>query len=744
MASETFYYAWQNPVLRNTIYPFREIKLRDFLLIYKEVDLWAQNKSRNPSDPAIASRLQAIAQRARAQREKLEAALQVAIQERIASDTWFASITNPDEKKKRFRRIYYLDRLINDQTERQAELLARQKSLLKKVDWYKEPDPRRQTWRGRAAELDTPLTAIDQELAPLLKLRDLYEQEDRLPQVEGQKPLTIADLVRADLSEYEAGLKTKTHDELVALVWQKLKEKRPDGSPRFSKWIQYMVIHFSGMRYISSHGSFADPDELLELLVREDVKDQLKPGEDIDDKVEAKVQLLLRAPINGEFKNQPPAVKALIALKQEKANTEDPLPDWMWQEITKFTQLRLGVDDPNWESVSSERYKFEDRRWRELMDSWQRKDITQWRQKHAQTLDLIVTRAVCNEIAEHIQHLRGITPPGGLTSKPKWYLNRQNTTAAQPEGSPKKCFFRRAGKANDFTNGASIFWLGWVDKEPNAWQVALPLTGIDLVPGNKVVDGRTKDGTDWSVRSAGSALTRTRRPDVVVPSVVELRRRGMTDREIEKYRAELRGQNAVMKQYLRWKHEATVVEVVERIDGPYVLTFETGKIGLNWHTVDNMVSNPVDGIFIGFVPPADLEPENLAPMLNEARILRLEEEVAFGLEFGMPVEGGVEFAVEEAPLFDFTGQRIKGYRLRSVMLRTDKRLRKKRRRRRKGRRPSAQAAQAQQAIKSIEPVPLHAPLSERGESKEPEPAPPTQETTSSKTKKPRKGKGGDM
>ncbi len=271
--------------------------------------------------------------------------------------------------------------------------------------------------------------------------------------------------------------------------------------------------------------------------------------------------------------------------------------------------------------------------------------------------------------------------------------------------------------------------MGWVDKEPNAWQVALPLPGIDLVPGNKVVDGRTKDGADWSVRSAGSALTRTRRPDVVVPSVVELRRRGMTDREIEKYRAELRGQNAVMKQYLRWKHEATVVEVVERIDGPYVLTFETGKIGLNWHTVDNMVSNPVDGIFVGFVPPADMEPENLAPMLNEARILRLEEEVAFGLEFGMPAEGGVEFAVEEAPFFDFSDQRIKGYRLRSVMLRTDKRLRKKRRRRKR----KVASAQAPQAVQSAEPTPLHAPLSERGESKEPEPAPPTQETTSSKT-----------
>ena len=743
MATETYYYAWQNPVLRNTIYPFREMKLRDFLLIYKEVDLWTQNKSKNPNDPVIASRLQVIAQKAKVKRTAVEAALQAAIQERTASDTWFARITAPNEKNLRFKRIYYLDRLISDQTQRQAELLARQKSLLKKVDWYPEGDPRRQTWRGRAAELDAPLAAINQELMPLQKMRDLYEEQERLPDVAGQKPLTVADLVRGDLDDYEAELSTKAHDELLALVWEKLQAKRPDGSPRFARWIQYMVIHFSGMRYISAHGSFADPNELLELLVREDEKGKLKPGEDIDDKVEAKVQVLLRTSINGAYKNEPPAVKALIALKQEKTQTDDPLPDWVWQEITKFTQLRLGVDDPNWESTSPERYKYENSRWRELMDSWQRKDITQWRQKHAQTLDLIVTRAVCNEIAEHIQHLRGIIPPGGLTSKPKWYLNRQNTTTALPEGNPKKCYFRRAGKVSDFANGASIFWLGWVDKEPNAWQVALPLPGIDLVPGNKLVDGRTKDGADWSVRSAGSALTRTRRPDVVVPSVVELRRRGMTDREIEQYRANLRGQNAAVKQYLRWKHEATVVEVVERVDDTYVLTFETGKIGLNWHTVDNMLSNPVDGIFVGFVPPSDVEPENLAFFLDQAKILRTEEAVSFDLVFGVPAEPGVEFAGAEAPLYGFTDRKIRGYRLSSVMLRTDKRLRKKRRRRRRGGHSNLRSSGTsdQFAIQPAEPTPLHAPLSQRGESKEPDASPPTQAPVkATKPKKP--GKGG--
>ena len=737
MASEIYYYAWQNPVLRNTIYPFREIKLRDFLLIYKEVDLWAQNKAKNPNDPVIASRLQAITQKVKARRVAVETALQAAIQERIDSDDLFCRITAPNEKNLRFKRIYYLDRLIGDQTQRQADLLAQQKSFLKKVDWYKEGDPHRQTWRSRAAELDAPLAAIDQELAPLQKLRDLFEEEERLPDVDGQRPLSIADLVRGDLSDYEVELKAKSHDELVGLVWQKLKEKRPDGSPRFAKWIQYMVIHFSGMRYVSAHGSFADPNELLEMLVREDEKGKLQPGEDIDDKVEAKVQALLRTSINGAYKNEPPAVKALIALKQEKAQSDDPLPDWVWGEITKFTQLRLGVDNPNWEATSPERYKPEENRWRELMDSWQRKDITDWRQKHAETLDLIVTRAVCNEIAEHIQHLRGIIPPGGLTSKPKWYLNAQNTTATLPEGNPKKCYFRRAGKAADFANGASIFWLGWVDKEPNAWQVALPLTGIDLTPGARPVDGRTKDGPDWSVRSAGSTLIRTKRPEVVVPSVVELRRRGMTDREIEQYRANLRGQNAVVKQYLRWKHEATVVDVVERVDDTYVLTFETGKIGLNWHTLDDLTGNTVDGIFTGFVPPSDQEPQNLNAMLDEAKILRLEEAVAFDLAFGMPTEGGVEFAMPETPLYGFTDRRIRGYRMASVLLRSDKRLHKKRRRRRKGK--------AAQAIQSAEPAPLRTPLSERGESKETETSPPSAEPAGgAKPKKSPKGKGGGM
>ena len=631
--SPDVFFQWQNKKLRDSIYPFREIKLRDFLLIYKEVDLWAVMKNQNTTDPAIATRLQSLRQKAQAEHDQVAIELNAAIEERKKVDTWFAKVTHPDPKRLRDRQIYYLDRVINDQTQREAELLARQKSLLKKAEWYKVGDSRRTTWEGRAAEVIAPLQVVGDELKSLRKVRELFDKQDRLPRLEPNKPLTMADLARVDLNEYQKRLEAMDIDTLTAEVWKKLQERKPDGKPRFEKWFQYMIVHFSGMRYISAHGSWADPDELLELLVREDMKSKLARGEDIDDKTENEVQRLLRAPVDATTKNLSPVLKALVVFKKEKdeetkslpekERLEKAIPDWAWQEITKFTQLRLGTTDTNWEAISPDRWDYETRRWREIMDSWQREDITKWRQEHKETLELIVTRAVCNEIAEHIQHLRGNAPAGGLTSKPNWYLNAQSKFATLPATDPKrsKAYFRKAMKDTDFIPGASVFWLGWVPKEPNAWQVARPISGIDLLSGAKAMDGRTKDSKNWTVRFVNNAWIRTRQPELVLPSVQELRRQGMTDREIEKRRMELRAANAQQKEYLRWKHEATVVEVVERIDGEdYVLTFETGKIGLNWHTVDDLV-NSIDEIFVGYIPPTDNEPENLAKMLDATKIL---------------------------------------------------------------------------------------------------------------------------
>ena len=631
--SPDIFFQWQNKKLRDTIYPFREMKLRDFLLIYKEVDLWVVMKNQSAADPAIANRLQGIRQKAQAEHDQVAIELNAAIEERKKVDTWFAKVNHADPKRLRDRQIYYLDRVINDQTEKEADLLSQQKSLLKKASWYEVGGSRRATWEGRAAELNAPLQAVGEELKSLRKVRDLFEKQDRLPKLEPNKPLSMADLARVDLNDYQKKLEGLDIDALTAEAWNKLQERKPDGKPRFEKWFQYMIMHFSGMRYISAHGSWADPDELLEMLVRENLKGKLAVGEDIDDRTGAEVQRLLRAPADETTKNLAPVLKALVIFKKEledaaknlppQERVKKAIPDWAWQEITKFTQLRLGTTDANWEAISPDRWNSETSRWRELMDSWQKEDITGWRKEHEETLELIVTRAVCNEVAEHIQHLRGNAPAGGLTAKPNWYLNAQSKFAALPATDPKRgaAYFRKAMRDADFIPGASIFWLGWVPKEPNAWQVARPISGIDLLGGAKAMDGRTKDSANWTVRFVNNAWIRTRQPELVLPTVQELRRQGMTDREIEKRRMELRAANAQQKEYLRWKHEATVVEVVERIDGQkYVLTFETGKIGLNWHTVDNLV-NGIDEIFVGFIPATDKEPENLAKMLEGQKLL---------------------------------------------------------------------------------------------------------------------------
>jgi DNA-binding CsgD family transcriptional regulator len=74
----------------------------------------------------------------------------------------------------------------------------------------------------------------------------------------------------------------------------------------------------------------------------------------------------------------------------------------------------------------------------------------------------------------------------------------------------------------------------------------------------------------------------------------------------------------VIKEWLRWTHEATVVGVEDMADGSYVLTFETGQIGINLRPLSQIL-NRWD-IFVGYVPPAETDPATLDDMLDRERI----------------------------------------------------------------------------------------------------------------------------
>jgi len=647
------FFQWQNPVLRDSIYPFRKEKLRDFLRVYHEIDLWQKAKGNGQPDSTLQDKMNSLAQALRNEHERLESELRQAIEVKGQTDKWFAAITGTDEKSLRFKHAYYLDRQIDMLTDRHAEMQSRQTALLKRVDWYAEEDTRRNIWIERARELDEPIAKLAGELEAARNLRNLFKQQEQLPKLDAGGGVSVQDAVRWEVLSYQKELGNLDHTELIRRVLERF-DQQPE---RFEKWLLYMVVHFSGMRYRSAHASWADPKFLLELLDREFARIEIQSMDEASvteacqqavheleeeredltnpEKIRAIDQLIAKlsfwnprralleyhvAREIGEIQALPDEDKIFVGrlekLRKSHPTSAGEIPDWVWQEITKYTPLRLRTMDKDWENISPERWKYENRRWREILDTWEHKDITGWRMHHRETLELIVTRAVCNEIAEHIQHLRGLIPGAGLTSKPKWYLNWREKTKDLQEDDPRRAYLVQAPEEKDFVSGASILWLDWVDREPNAWQIAQPLPGFNLLPrGVRMPREKTANTTEWSYHQVSNRFIRNRRK----PTLHELRQKGRSEKEIEAIREDLRINGGFVKQYLRWTHEATVVSVEEMIDGKVVLTFETGQIGLVVRRLSDLVGNP--NVFVGYIPKSDQEPDNLDELIDRAKLL---------------------------------------------------------------------------------------------------------------------------
>jgi hypothetical protein len=591
-------YSWQNPVLRESIYPFRKKKLLEFILAFEEIDRLREARATGMLDLATIQKMQAMREVLQEEHRRISADLHKALDSRMQRDKWLPKIKDVDEKKLRAKRIYYFDRLIVDWTDRLADRQGMRDSLLKRILWYPEGDPRRQRWIDRAAELDKPIQEAATELEELKLIRALFERQEKLPRIATNTVMTVEMMVRWEMLNRRNELDKLSHNQLVAMI-----QERFDSDPEekiYRPWLRYMVHHFSGMRYKSAHGSWAEPKFILAMLSRELMEDKVRSMAEQEiieacDQAIAHLEAVKAETTNtkkiGElnrqisllrFFNRPKALlsyltdlelsrievfseqQVLDRLEQLRdANPE--LPPWLWQEIEKFTPLKLKTQDKNWEATSLQRWDFEDRRWREILDIWQRQDVTGWRAKHRNTLELIVTRAVCNEIAEHIQHLRGVVPGAGLTAKPRFYNGKSQKTKNLPEGDPQKAYFKYPRKAEDFRTGASILWMGIVTNQPNPWQI------VESIPGFNFATDLGGDG------------------------------------------------------FLRWTHEATVVGVADMLDGKYVLTFETGEIGLIRRHISTLVNNP--NVLVGYVPEIELPEEKLdklKQMVRREKILQME------------------------------------------------------------------------------------------------------------------------
>jgi hypothetical protein len=542
---------------------------------------------------------------------------------------------------------------------KELERLADFQTVLEAASRTKEETDRLiQAEEQELAGINARFAQVQMDMQAQRALIDQYDdilivtEEKRLAQYvpDPNQKVTVKDIVQLKLDEYKASLAPMDHYQLLQLAVEKFRSQ-PD---RYPKWLQYMVVHFSGMRYASAHGSWADPKDLLAnlriLSIDKDVK-----GQD-DDEVEAfcreKVEHyepsgtastgtvgsrpMLSHASDPEWKDRltqhlkrlkraleinSPAYQrnALIDLRTDESNYEidqmqpaqvydelmsykDDLPDWMWKEIVKLTDLRVNeVNDKDWEKPATPppTYSQRDAELRQVLNDWKNKYVTGWREEHDRSDKLIVTRSVCNEVAEQIQHLRGISPDGGLRAKPKWY---QRNESANPQA-----YFVKPRTADDFKPGASILWLRFVAKEPNAWQVA------DAITTQKGSFGVLPSGfpnSAWSYNRSGP-ITRTR----MVPGE--------------------KGASIRVTQWLRWMHEATVVEVAETAEGPVVLTFETAlpsddprlsSIGVFKHYLlgDLLSDRDEENYypdFVGYVPEGKVPAENLEDMLDWDKIL---------------------------------------------------------------------------------------------------------------------------
>ena len=531
-----------------------------------------------------------------------------------------------------------------------AKILQEKETAFAKLD---------QSWRQsttEAANLQGQLKALENEINT--------PDTEKLLQVKTAH-LTVKDIVNGKLGSYKAELAQKDHFPLLEEIVQRfLNEPK-----RYPLWLQYMVIHFSGMRYQSAHGSWADPKDLLANLRTAALEKDFKQLDDVSKDAILEQKLAAYgigepAPAGDDPSLPTPPLaqataprwkekltrhlralqnpsayhrrKALFDLLMDEENYEvehltgeevkealeamkDTLPAWMWKEIIKVTDLKVQyVEDANWENLDAkEQAEKSDARWQEyrlMVSKWKEASTTAWREEHAQSNQLIVTRAVCNETAEHIQHIRGNSPPGGLTAKPKWYLGLENAGAGKPvPPGDKRPHFIIPRTAEDFTVGASILWLRFVNDYPNPWRIAPPLTlksGDGLLPA-QFFGGGAKEG-GW-VYSLGKEISRTR-------TVYDGKKKA--------------GQE---QQWLRWIHEATVAEVAETAEGPVILTFETAlpnedkrlsSIGVFKHYLHNIVykisGEWFNAAFVGYTPEGDIPSADLEFMLDWNKILLRE------------------------------------------------------------------------------------------------------------------------
>jgi len=681
------YFQWQNEFLCKTIYPMREQKLRDVLIYYMEVDVWSQYKDRDVNslkDELSEYKKAWEGNAAAAQKEYTRLRdyfLKMDVRGYYSNfhpldEEVMTEVTNLHALFVRWPRDIRGERtFVQDAITYWARRVKAIRDWIKvRTRRHQAMNPAHPKYIPEGEELkfkeSTSLPMAEQEMDKLRAFLATYDKiEERkwawynlsksdpnfkIPEAEfvttypAEKQITIRNIAYWKVEEYTKSIARKNQYELLDMINQRFR-KEPK---RYPPWLQYMIVHFSGMRYSSAHGSWADPRDLLVRLRAQKIDEEIRGLDDATVEKRSREKVAAYEAPNGvsgpklagapekEWREQIgwylPNLKATgpktrrqgltdltkleAAYEIRSKSTREILgtllsmkatfPSWAWKEIVKLTPLRVTeVSDLDWEKLTpqeiAERDAQESRDLRTVMSAWKNQNIGAWRDEHGRTQELIVTRLVCNETAEHCQHIRGHLPPGGLAARPKWYVDAERKIPG--------AYYVRPTSEKDYTQGASILWLRFVSfssSNPNEWQIARWIEtkqNVGLVPAEFLKKG---DAGKWAYEF-GAVTTRSR-----------------TTTTADK-------QKIVEKQWLRWIHEATVAEVAETADGMMVLTFETALPGgdkatsavglfkntLKWHLSDG-TEDQYNRSFVGYVPEGQIPVEDLKTMLDWDKIFR--------------------------------------------------------------------------------------------------------------------------
>lgn len=425
-------------------------------------------------------------------------------------------------------------------------------------------------------------------------------------------------------------------------------------SASLPRWVWYLLFHHSGLRYtpkavtspFGAHGTYIYPGLILQKMRERELDDQLgdsAPAPDAADITEA-VALAERSKKNDAAKasiltSDPKKQKAGISklflaiadaeqqrlrafhgpadiltgdhfalglLKAKRLKKHTILTDAVWDVVTSSTSLRNDIQKDDWERLPvgfSLSPVFLTKKDEEEKKKGLGLDVTAWRLRRQETLDTILSAAVCDQTSESAELVRGHTLSGGIPANARQCTSLQYFTFANAKLLRRGMHlfytgFGAAGADQDYPTtllpweGAAVF----VDRLPDKTtkRVATPFATIAVVKIEDIVDANHPINKAIALQNKAitdNALANKRKPSQLTPlSIIDPAKRfdGVRRMDAESLGNGSRGDafvkcvddpnpkvNAVRLHVMKWTHQEIIVDIVTQPRSVLIRLFST-------------------------------------------------------------------------------------------------------------------------------------------------------------------------